>query len=738
MSNQQVQDDEIDLRQLFGILLGGKWTIAGCVFVAAVIAFIYLMMAKPVFVANALIQVEEKQSGLAGFGDLESLLEGESSGSTEIEVIKSRFVLGDVVQQELLQVDVVPKYFPFVGEFIARRFAPEPGELNKPLLGMTSFSAGGEIVEFDQFYIEDDIAPLVLTLIATAEDRFQLFDEYGEKLLEGAEGQLVTAFEGSLVFNLSNLEANQGAEFDVFIRRNVDAANSLRESLGVSEKGRDTGIISLKLEGTKKYEIRDTLNSVVNTYQKQNVKRLSEEAERSIQFLNIQIPSVRGELEGAEQALNNYRAQNSSLDIELETKAALDQLITIESQLNELELKESDISSRYKKDHPLYSALLEQRGSLVRERDRINNAVESLPATQQELLRLMRNVEVTNQIYLQLLGKQEELKVIRAGTVGNVRILDEAEVQTLPIAPKKPITMILAVFVGGFIGLVIVFGRHILNAGIKSPTEVQEKLDLPNYGVVPKSDTQSELLKKNNGEGVSVLAVTDKKDLALEAIRSIRTSLHFAMMEASDNVVMLTGPSPGIGKSFISTNLAALVAETGQKVLLIDADMRRGHINKTMGVKREQGLSELLSQSLSIQQVTHVEVIPNVDFIATGGIPPNPSELLMSGRFSEFLATVRSLYDLVLIDTPPTLAVTDAMIVGKQVGTTMAVVKHNSNTLREVEQMKDQADKLGVTIKGYIYNFMEYNTSGYGYYGNRYYNYGYYGMNEDELGGKNA
>ncbi len=738
MSNpQQNKNDEIDLSQLLALIVNGKWILLSCIVAAVFYSFLYIIVTKPVFLANALIQVEEKQSGLGSFGDLESLMGGESSSATEIEVIKSRFVLGNVVDKQYLQINIEPHYFPIIGEFLAWRYVGEvEGQLNAPYFGLNQFNTGGEYIKISGLYVSEDLASKELLLQKVGANKFELFSPSGNLLVHGEVGIVAKSDDGKTVILVSELNANPGAKFDISISRRIDAINYLRERLIVSEKGRKTGVIFLALEGTDKRKIKDTVNEVAKTYQLQNVKRLSEEAEQSIAFLNVQVPALRVELEAAEQALNDYRSQSNSLDMALETQATLEQIVSIDAQLNELELKESEISSRYKKTHPLYSALLNQKQRLAIEKQRIEQTVENLPATQQELLRLMRNVEVGSEVYLQLLNKVEELKVLRAGTVGNVRILDEADVLTKAVKPKKALTVLLALFLGFGLGLVIVFVKHLLSAGLVNPSELQERLGIANYGVIPLSKTQIELEKNEKnlkiGNGAKILATENEADLALEAIRGIRTSLHFAMMDAKNNIVMLTGPSPGIGKSFVSSNLAALIGTSGQRVLLIDADMRRGHIHKALGISREPGLSDILSKGLALDSSIHNEILPNVDFLSTGSIPPNPSELIMSAVFTQFLEQVKTKYDIVLLDTPPTLAVTDAILVGKQVGTTMIVVRHNVNTLREVTQAKQEMEQLGVSVKGYIYNFMEYETGGYGSYNNRYYNYRYDNVEGEE------
>ena len=729
------QHDEIQLSEILAILWGNRWLIGICVAVCYGLAVVQLIITRPVYMANALIQVEEKRSGLAGFGDLAAMLSGNSSASTEIEVLKTRSVLGDVVDTEFLQIVIQPRYFPVIGEFLAWRYRPdEIGQVNTPWFGLNQYSTGGEYIKISGVRISEEFAGAPLLLKAGEAGNYEIFAPGGGLLLSGSVGKTARSADGQTSILVSELLANKGAEFLISVSLRIDAIQRLRDSLEIEETQRKTGVIAVALEGTDKRKIKDVLNAVAKVYQEQNVKRLSQEAERSINFLAVQIPLVRVELEAAEQALNNYRTESSSLDMSLEARMTLQQIVGIEAQLHGLELKESEISSRYKKDHPVYSTLLNQRGKLHLEKDRINHEIAALPDSQQELLRLTRNVEVSNAVYLQLLNKMEELKVIRAGTVGNIRILDFAEVYPHPVKPQRTKSLLVGVLAGIFIGIIIVGIRLIINTGLADPSVVQDKLGLANYGVIPASETQNEIDagRVSNGRGQSsLLAVVNEIDVALEAIRSVRTSLHFAMMEAKNNIVMIAGPTPGVGKSFVSSNLAALIGSSGQRVLLIDGDMRRGHINKAFRKDRKPGLSNILSEGLDYETVVNRAVLPDVDFISTGSIPPNPSELIMSAAFSALLNKVSRDYDIVLIDTPPAFAVTDAMLIGKLVGTAMLVVRHNTNTLKEVQRTLEEAKQLNVNIKGYIYNCMS-EKGAYGDYYNFYYGYRYrYASSED-------
>jgi tyrosine-protein kinase Etk/Wzc len=350
--------------------------------------------------------------------------------------------------------------------------------------------------------------------------------------------------------------------------------------------------------------------------------------------------------------------------------------------------------------------------------------VGSLPDTQQELLRLTRDVQVSNGTYTGLLDQAQQLEIARAGTVGNVRVVDTAAVDiTHPVKPKKAVIVLGGTFLGGFLAIAFIFLRQMLNRGVEDPADI-EQLGLPVYASIPQSDKERDISLRGvhqHGDGRQhLLAVTDPADLATEALRSLRTSLHFARLEAKNNLLMISGSSPEAGKTFVSANLAAVIAQAGQKVLLIDADMRKGGQHKVLGGRAENGLSELIAGQIELATaIRPVTGLDNLHFIARGKVPPNPSELLMHSGFTALLKKLMPLYDLIIVDTPPILAVTDAAVIGHHAGTSLLVVRFGLNQAREIALAKQRFEQNGVEIKGAIFNAVEKRSAGY-------YSYGYY------------
>ncbi|KAB0483003.1 polysaccharide biosynthesis tyrosine autokinase [Vibrio chagasii] len=704
--------DEIDLGKLLGLLLDAKWLIMLTTFIFAVLGIAFALLSTPVYKADALIQIEEKSSGgiSSMVGDMGELFSQESSATTEVEIIKSRMILGETVDKFNLTTVTAPIYAPIVGKGFARL----TGDINH--IAVSRFTLPSYASNYSH----------TIQILDAEQGTYQLLRDDERVILQGKVGELATADDYSLF--VAGFESHNGFEFSIAKQSRLEAIEWLKKSLSLSEQGKQTGILKLSFEGENKQQITEILNHISQIYFLQNVKRNSAEAEKSLEFLESHLPGIKSELTGYEDTLNNYRQKNESIDLGLEAQSTLKVMVELEAQLNELTFKESEISQRFTKDHPAYKSLLDKRKTLLREKDRLNEQIQKLPKTQREVLRMTRDVEVNQQIYIQLLNKVQELSIIKAGTVGNVRILDDAQAYKRAVKPKKPLIVVLATLLGGMLSVAFVLVKAAFHRGVESPDQI-EQIGLPVYAAVPKSDLQIELTnrfksKKTQTKGAqALLAESNPADLSVEALRGLRTSLHFAMLEAKNNVLMISGPAPGIGKSFISTNFAAVAAKTGQKVLLIDADMRKGYLQQSFGVKWENGLSDVLSNKQEFAQSVKATPVENLDILTRGQVPPNPSELLMHPRFAELMEWASKEYDLVIVDTPPVLAVTDPSIVGAFAGTTLMVARYGQNTLKEIDVARNRFEQSGIEVKGVIFNAIEKKASS--SYGYGYYNYAY-------------
>ena len=700
--------DAIEIGRLIGELIDHRKLIIAVTSAFTVLAVLYALLATPIYQANALIQVEQKQ-GNAILNSLTQMLpEAQPQSAPEIALLQSRMILGKTVTDLDLQTVVKQKYFPIIGRGLARALGESNGKIS-----ITRLYLPGS---------DDADAPKVILTVIDNEKYEITGDDF---TVHGKVGELLEDKNISILVN--EIKAEPGTKFNVIYRSRLKAINDLQEVLSVSDQGKDTGMLTLMLSGDDPALISNILNSISQNYLAQNVARQAAQDAKSLEFLNQQLPKVRSDLDIAENKLNAYRQMKDSVDLSMEARSVLSQIVNVDNQLNELTFREAEISQLYKKEHPTYKALIEKRQILQEEKNKLNKKVSDMPTTQQEVLRLSRDVESGRAVYMQLLNRQQELSIAKSSAIGNVRIIDNAVTEPKPIKPKKLMIVAIGVFLGLLVSVGLVLLNVFLRRGIESPEQLED-MGVNVYASVPVSERLTKNVGKNKrrkNESDALLAIENPADLAVEAIRSLRTSLHFALMEAKNNVLMISGASPNAGKTFISTNLAAIIASTGKKILFIDADLRKGYVHKMLGFSESAGLSNILSGQKKIEDVVTTVKNAGFDYISRGNIPPNPAELLTHPRFENLLTWATNNYELVIIDTPPILAVTDAAIIGKYAGTTLLVARFESNTVKEILVSIKRFEQSGIAIKGCILNGVVRKASSYYSYGYNHYGYSY-------------
>ncbi|EPQ3289011.1 polysaccharide biosynthesis tyrosine autokinase [Klebsiella pneumoniae] len=702
-------EDELDLGRLIGEIIDHRKLIVSITAFFTLLALVYVVFSTPIYQADALIQVEQKQ-GNAILNNLSQMLpDSQPQSAPEIALIQSRMILGKTVDDLNLQTIIKKSYFPIFGRGFARLLGENEGSLSISRLYVHN--------------VGNDSVKLKLTV----RDGKHYEIDFNNKKINGYVGQLYENDDFSI--KVDKMDAKPGSEYNIYYESRLKAISDLQNTLSVADQGKDTGMLTISLTGEDPSIIERIVESISDNYLAQNLARQAAQDAKSLEFLNKQLPQVRSDLDIAEDKLNQYRRKNDSVDLSLEAKSVLDQIVNVDNQLNELTFRESEISQLYTKEHPTYKALMEKRKTLQEEKAKLNKKVSTMPETQQEILRLSRDVESGRAVYMQLLNRQQELSIAKSSAIGNVRIIDNAVTQPKPVKPKKVLIVLLGFVFGGVISICIVLLRVFLRRGIESPEQLEE-LGINVYASVPVAEIISKtaskkgtFTKKQNDFDKGLLALVNPTDLAIEAIRGLRTSLHFAMMESRNNILMISGASPNAGKTFISSNLAAVISQSGKKVLFIDTDMRKGYAHKLFNVQPENGLSDYLSKRIELEKVIKQTSIAGLEFISRGMIPPNPAELLMHQRMGEFLNWANEHYDMVILDTPPILAVTDAAVIGNYAGTTLLVARFELNTTKEMTIAFKRFDQSGINVKGCILNGIVKKASS--YYGYGYHHYGY-------------
>lgn len=723
------RDDDIDIPTLVSTLNDNKWPILFGTLAFFVIAVAYVLLATPKYEANAVVQVESRPPTVPGLNSPNTAPTPpivDAPAATETQLLTSRRVLGEAIERLDLDTVVQPVRMPLIGDTVARmqqRF--NPGDVAGAWFGLEGYAWGGEQLDIGRFELPEQLVGIPLQFVTGDRARYRLLDPEGKLLLEGRVGQAASNGRG-VALEVQRMAANPGTRFELKRLNSMAVMAALKNDITVTEQGRNSGIIALTYAHPDPLRAKQVLDQITQAYVRQNVARNSAEAAKRLQFVTEQLPKVRRELADAQARLNDFQSRTRTMDVGMQNKALLDQSVALDQSIQQLQVQRADIASRYTPEHPVYQSLMRQIGQFESKKNQIMGQIGNLPDTQQGLFRLNRDVEVINQTYANLLDQAQQLNIAAASAVGNARVIDPADVNMdSPSWPKPLIVIGAGTLLGAMFMIAFVLTRQMFRRGVEDPVDI-ELLGLPVYASIPFSAKGQQIAtapgaKRRDGKQ-RLLAFRSPSDLAMEALRTLRTSLHFARLEMKNNQLMIAAPSPGVGKTFVCANLAVTMAQAGQRVLLIDADMRRGTLHLALGTRADGGLSELISGQIDdVQAVRKVGGTDNLSFISRGSIPPNPSELLMHPRFTALLDKLSGQYDIVVIDTPPVLAVTDAAVIGHHVGTCLMVVRWGLNQQREIALAKQRLEQNGVEVRGAIFNAVQ--KRGSGQYAYTYYDY---------------
>lgn len=709
--------DEVAFRRLLEILWTGKWIIVALTVICGTIGWVYGKLAVPIYVGDTLLQVEQRRGGGIPGLSMGTHLYFSSQNTAEQELLRSRMVVGRVVDQLDLQIDAQPEQRPAWRRLLN---ADDPREVV-----VTRLEIGGEL------------QGQALRLTALGNDRFEVHALDSERRLgAGRVGEPLELGNSNPDVRLfvNALHAEPGDRFELRTVPRLAAIQGVRNRLQVEQKD-SGGILEVRFQHPDRKHIENVLNALGNAYVRQNVERSSEEARRSLEFLEEQLGLLRADVEAAEERFRAFREQHRTLDLSQEANNLLSRYVEVDSQLQQNRIETSEQRRSFGAEHPRIQQLATRQQELQSIRAELDEEFNEIPEREQELLRLRREMDVNTHLYTGLLNTAQELRIAQAGTIGNVRIVDAAAVSGSPVAPNRRLTLLVSLMLGGVLGVGAVFGRELLRQGISDPEALEARLGLPVYAVVPHSATERRLQRQSKRESgpMQLLARGHPNDLSVESIRSLRTSLSFALLGGSGNVVAVTSPGPSNGKTFLTANLAWVAALDGQRVLLIDADLRRGHVHQYLEQRHDSrgpGLSEVLAGTVSLDDALVTMADSTLDVLTSGALPPNPSELMMREVFGELIEQASRDYDLVLIDSAPVLAVTDGVIAVRQAGAVLVAVRAHLTTEREAAAALRRLDQNGVRAAGLVVNDYSAQSSGYGQY--RYYEYGYASARQDK------
>ncbi len=718
LSKPAVEKDtnDTDILGLVLVLLRGWKVVAFFALLGLVIGILYSRYENPTFKSDALIQIENSAQGISALGEnISGLVAPEDSTAlTEAELIKSRMVLEPVV--DLLHLDV-------------RLGDPEVSSLDRIKTNQTSTqvnTAEGVVLDTEDGQVrisQFDVSPTYLNqsfTLVRSDKGFTLsngFDDFKGQL---NQPHRFRGSEGIIKITVNDLPADNHS-VSISKQSLQNATDAINGALTVVEKGGQTGIIQLSLIGSNQPQITLILKEIILSYIAQNESRGSEETTKTLKFMESQIPLLKQKLEESEALFNEFREKSGSIDISQEAGILVESSASIDTQINELNLKKAELTTYYTEEHPLVIQINDQLRVLNDKKQVIENQIEGLPEVQREFLKLAEDTGINREIYLTMLKNYQQLQIVKAGQVGYARIIDLPISTYRTIAPKKQLIIMLALLSGIMLGILLVFLRSLLRNTVKDPDRLESKTGVPVIATIPRSSLLSRL-GKNKKAPNRLLAYVDHNSLSYEAIKSLRTHLMFGMPNIGKagqraKVILISGESPGVGKSFISANLTEVFAQLDKKVLVIDADMRLGELHKMFNMEQDSGLADYLSNNKTplqsddsspltrtISSFIHPTSMDHIDFMPRGKQPHNPASLLASDKFGELMSQLNAHYDYIIIDSPPTLAASDAVILSKYADKVLMVTRYNSSIEGQLVYAINQLTKVNVQVDGIILN----------------------------------
>ncbi|MHB1861360.1 MAG: polysaccharide biosynthesis tyrosine autokinase [Gemmatimonadaceae bacterium] len=713
------QFDDISLAEMFGVLWDAKWFIAAIAGGIFLVVFLYALLAAPVYTPSALLQVNQKSGALSGLETLSSMLEGSALPvDAEIQLIRSRSVLTAAVNTQHADIRVDPRHFPLVGGFVARYYrgvAPA-----RPWLGLSSYSWGGDRIEVTSFDIPRDLYGKDFHLTVTGPDSYRLQDPAGNTLLNGRAGVFARADSQPgaprISIQVSSVAARPGVTFTIQREALQESLKRIGKHLAAVEQGTQSGILQVTLSGGDPDAAANLLTAIVNADVDLNRALRAQQAASQIGYLEQQLPTMEERVAAARRQLGEYQARHRVLDLSDESKALLDRLGALDQAASAVALQRAQLEQQFGGSNPTLKAVRAQEQALQRQRDTLEAMVAQLPTAAQAVLQLQENLLVASSLYTGLLTSIQQLQVVRAGTVGDLSIVDLPAVPDKPSGPARLLILMLGAMLAVIAGASAAFVRRAFLQGVEDPAVLESRFRLPVLTVVPYSKEQTK--RENALDGIDrepLLAQVEPHDLAVEALRTLRTSLQFLLARADRPILCVSGPVSGVGKSFIAANLARLIADADKRVLVVDADMRRGHLYRYFGVPPEPGLSQLLSAGADLAQIVRTTDMENLKILTAGIYPPNPAELLLLPAFAALLEQAAREFDLVIIDSPPILPVTDAVIVAQQASMNLIVARSRSHTVRDLDAAMARYRQNGIRLDGFVFNFLRAHTGRYGY-----------------------
>lgn len=673
---------------------------------------------------------------------------GTPAPELDTSMLTSRAVLAPVVQDHGLDVEAAPLRLPWLALLWSWLVRPgSDGVLAAPLPALERYGWGGEQLSVATLAVPAALIDQPLALVALGGQRYRLLAPDGQLLLEGEAGTLARG--GGVSLRLAAMVARPGTQFTLTRRDSAAAAAALAGALRI-EPARAAAWQAREPSGDAAVRIawRDTdpqrasavVNAVAASYARTLARQRQEQAGRMLDFITRELPRLRAEMEQAETALARHRARAGSLLPSQDAQSYLHGSIEYQRQISTLRLERARLLRRYTPENQEVRAIDDQIEQLRNDRRSLDGRLQGLSEAERDQVSLTRDVKVAEDTYMSLRSQAQMLALARADAASEALLLDVATPSVAPAGPPRGLITAAAALLGLLLAWAAALVWQRRAAQLASAGTIEAGLGLPVICEVMFSTEQRQLALRNHAAGCTVelsaggtagdgavlakvpggisdagcaghdqllLARQHPNALAVEGLRMLRAALQLGLQPRGRRIVALTSARAGEGKTFAAANLAVLAADAGLRVLLVDADLRRGALGGCFGISGSSdssGLADVLAGGPSLRDAARRTAVPGLWLLGAGTLPSNPSELLSQPRLRELLGEAESRFDLVLVDTPPVLAVADAMLVCHLAGATLLLMRAHETPQALAAQALSQLGRSGAVVVGGVIN----------------------------------
>lgn len=756
------QSDDFNIYEYIGRYFRYWYLFPVFLFLALTAAFFYLQITQPIYSTKTTILIKDEKKGLGGAqGDILSELSSQFGGNklveNELEIIKSQSLIEQVIKE--LKLDVA--------------YTTKDGLRTINLYKASPIIIKPEVIT--SFALEE---PLVIHMEDSTHFRFNDEDQ-------------VFSFNQRFnnkwgAFIVQKGVKSEYSDIQVHFSDVKNLGEKMLERLSVQQPNIKSTVLELTYEDADVQRSKDVLNKLLDVYVQSSLNDKNSEASNTLKFIENRLGLITGELGDVEKNVESYKTNQGITDISAESQLFLENIKENDSKLNEVNTKISILESvdnyiqnagegavapaTYMIDDPVLVSLLTKfnelelqreryarttsannpllqtintqlagtrqsirenvqnlkRGMAVTKRNlegintRFSAGLRSIPKKEREFVGIKRQQSIKEELYLYLLQKREETALAYASTVTDSRLIDAPIATFKPIKPKKAMIWLGAGAVGIIIPILLVNLLFLLNNTVQRREEIEKITHASIVGEIGQMKTAVGMPSED-----AIIKMTSRSAVA-EQFRALRTNLQY-LGNGSCRVLMFTSSIGGEGKSFVSINLAASLAYSDKRVLLIGLDLRKPTLHDRLSVPNKFGASNcLIGQGNYEDFIQSTGVHPKFDVLTSGPIPPNPSELLSNGKLPQLLAELRHTYDYILIDSPPYGLVTDSALIAEYVDATLYIVRYNYTILDHLKRIGDLQRARRFSNLSVIFNGVNYGA-GYGYgYGYGGYGYGYY------------